>query len=100
METDAAEVNAETVGGITTEDQGLGIDVEITLGDGHRPGGRLKISESAEWTDVRELVGPLTSSDLSALGEILTVAGWKLRELEREHELFGDGDEDAVGTPI
>ncbi len=99
MDTDAADANTEIVGGFTTEDQGLEIGVDVALGDGHRPIGRLKISESAEWSGVRELVGPLTSNDLTALSEILTVAAWRLRELEREHELFG-GDEDPVATPI
>jgi hypothetical protein len=100
MDTDAAGANTEIVGGFTTEDQGLEIGVEVTLGDRHRPSGRLKISESAEWSGVLELVGPLTSNDLTALSEILTVAAWRLRELEREHELLGDGDEDPVATPI
>jgi hypothetical protein len=100
MDADAADVNTEIVGGFTTEDQGLEIGVEVALGDGHRPSGRLKISESAEWSDVLELVGPLTSNDLTALSEILTVAAWRLRELEREHELVGGGDEDPVATPI
>jgi hypothetical protein len=100
MDTDPADVNTEIVGGFTTEDQGLEIGVEVALGDGQRPSGRLKISESAEWSDVRELVGPLTSSDLTALSEILTVAAWRLRELEREHELLGGEDEEPVGTPI
>jgi hypothetical protein len=99
MDTDAADANTEIVGGFTTEDQGLEIGVEVALGDGHGPIGRLKISESAEWSGVRELVGPLTSNDLTALSEILTVAAWRLRELEREHELSG-GDEDPVATPI
>jgi len=99
MDTDAADVNTEIVGSFTTEDQGLEIGVEVALGDGHKPSGQLKIGESAEWSDVLELVGPLTSNDLTALSEILTVAAWKLRELEREYELSG-GDEDPVGTPI
>ena len=99
MDADAADVNTEIIGGFTTEDQGLEIGVEVALGDGHRPSGRLKISESAEWSGVLELVGPLTSNDLTALSEILTVAAWRLRELEREHELVG-GDEDPVATPI
>ena len=99
MDTDAAEANTEVVGAFTTEDQGLEIGVEVALGDGQRPSGQLKIGESAEWSGVVELVGPLTSNDLTALSEILTVAAWKLRELERAHELMG-GDEDPVGTPI
>jgi hypothetical protein len=99
MDTDAADANTEIVGSFTTEDQGLEIGVEVTLGDGHRPSGQLKIGESAEWSGVLELVGPLTSNDLTALSELLTVAAWKLREFEREYELLG-GDEDPVATPI
>jgi hypothetical protein len=99
MDTGAADANTEVVGGFTTEDHGLEIGVEVALGDGQRPTGRLKIGESAEWSGVLELIGPLNSNDLTALSEILTVAAWRLRELERAYELSG-GDEDPVGTPI
>jgi hypothetical protein len=99
MDTGAEDANTEVVGGFTTEDHGLEIGVEIASGDGQRPTGRLKIGESAEWSGVLELIGPLNSSDLSAFSEILTVAAWRLRELEHAYELSG-GDEDPVATPI